>query len=171
MPVSTVLNIHAHDRPGIMSRLSNVIRESGGNWLESRMARLAGQFAGIVRVESEPGDLAALKSALNALAHEGIHVHVLDEGDLSDYPYTRCLRIDIFGNDRPGIVSQLTQAVSAAGANIEELNTSIESAAMAGHPVFHAAGSVCLPDSVGDAELIAAIENLSDDLTVEVGEL
>lgn len=171
MLVSAVLNIHTHDRPGIMSRISNVIKEAGGNWLESRMARLAGQFAGIVRVEAEAETLPVLKSALAALSTEGIHVHVLDEGDLSDYPYTRCIKIDIFGNDRPGIVSQLTQAVSAAGANIEELNTSIESAAMAGHPVFHASGTVCLPDAVEDGTLITAIENLSDDLTVEVDEL
>ena len=171
MPVSTVLNIHAHDRPGIMSRISNTIKESGGNWLESRMARLAGQFAGIVRVECEKDTLPALQTALASLSEEGIHVHILDEGDLSDYPYTRCLRIDIYGNDRPGIVSQLTHAISAAGANIEELNTDIKSAAMAGHPVFHASGTVCLPESTDDETLIAAVENLSDDLTVEVSAL
>jgi glycine cleavage system regulatory protein len=171
MPVSTVLNIHAHDRPGIMSRISRVINEAGGNWLESRMARLAGQFAGIVRVESESDALPNLRTALQNLAAEGIHVHVLDEGDLSDYPYTRCMRIDIFGNDRPGIVSQLSQVISAAGANIEELNTAIESAAMSGHPIFQASGTICLPDNVGNDELIMVIENLSDDLSVEIGEI
>ncbi|MFK7910227.1 MAG: glycine cleavage system protein R [Akkermansiaceae bacterium] len=169
MPVSTVLNIHAHDRPGIMSRVSKVIKEANGNWLESRMARLAGQFAGIVRVECETENLSTLKSALTSLADEGIHIQLLDRGDLSDHPYTRCLKIDIFGNDRPGIVSQLTQTVSAMGANIEELNTTIESAPMAGHPVFHASGTVCLPDHMKDDSMISAIENLSDDLSVEIG--
>ena len=171
MPVSTVLNIHAHDRPGIMSRVSYVIKEHGANWMESRMARLAGQFAGIVRVETESDALPALSSALTALAEEGIHVHILDEGDLSDYPYTRCMKIDIHGNDRPGIVSQLTQAISAAGANIEELNTAIQSAAMAGHAVFHASGTVCLPDSMENDDLILAVENLSDDMSVEISDL
>ena len=171
MSVSTVLNIHAHDRPGIMSRVSNVIKEHGGNWMESRMARLSGQFAGIVRVESEADDLPALNEALTKLADEGIHVNILDEGDLSDYPYTRCMKIDIFGNDRTGIVSQLTQAISAAGANIEELNTSVESAAMTGHPVFHASGTVCMPESMENVELIYAVESLGDDLNVEIGEL
>ena len=81
------------------------------------------------------------------------------------------MRLDIFGNDRPGIVSQLTQAISSAGANIEELNTSIESAAMSGHSIFHASGTVCVPDSTNEQELIAAVENLSDDLNVEIGGL
>ena len=81
------------------------------------------------------------------------------------------MRIDIFGNDRTGIVSQLTQSISAAGANIEELNTEVQSAAMTGHPVFHASGTVCMPDSMETSDLVHAIENLSDDLNVEIGEL
>lgn len=171
MSTSLVLTISAHDRPGIMSRLSDTISENGGNWLESRMARLAGQFAGIVRVACEKDKSSSLIASLEALTGEGIQIHILSEGDLSDYPYTRCIRLDIYGNDRPGIVSQLTQVISHAGANIEELNTSIESAAMAGHAIFHASGTVCLPDSTDDETLIQAIENLSDDLNVEIGEL
>ncbi len=167
---SLVLTLCAPDRPGIMSRLSNTITEGGGNWLESRMARLAGQFAGIVRVECPETRAAALQAALLTLESEGIHVHILGEGPRSDYPYTRCLRIDICGNDRPGIVSQLTQAISHIGANIEELNTSIESAAMAGHPLFHASGTVCLTDDADLEKLTTTIEALSDDLHVEISE-
>ncbi len=151
-----------------MSRVSNTVSENGGNWLESRMARLAGQFAGVVRVECDSDTTAALTSSLKNLSEEGISVEIHDEGDLSDYPYTRCLKVDIFGNDRPGIVSQLTQAISHVGANIEELNSSIESAAMSGHPIFHASGTVCLPETIDEETLINAVEALSDDLNVEV---
>ena len=152
-----------------MKLISNTIAECEGNWLESRMARLGGQFAGIVRVECSEEKLPKLTENLNSLSEQGISVQIHDQGDLSDYPYTRCLRLDIFGNDRPGIVSQLTEAISSAGANIEELNTSIESAAMSGHPIFHASGTVCVPDSTNEQELIAAVEDLSDDLNVEIG--
>ena len=169
MANSLVLTICAHDRPGVMKLISKTITDSDGNWLESRMARLGGQFAGIVRIECSADKLSQLTGNLQSLSDEGISVQIHDQGDLSDYPYTRCLRLDIYGNDRPGIVSQLTQAVSSAGANIEELNTSIESAAMAGHPIFHASGTVCIPDSTDEQELINAVEALSDDLNVEIG--
>lgn len=168
MSTSLVLTISAHDRPGIMSRISTTITAGGGNWLESRMARLAGQFAGIVCVECSKNDEPQLRAALKKLNDEGIHVHALGPGDLSDYPYTRHMRIDIFGNDRPGIVSQLAKAISQAGANIEELNTSIESAAMSGQTIFHACGTICLPESCDDEFIISAIESISDDLTIEV---
>jgi glycine cleavage system regulatory protein len=169
MANSLVLTICAHDRPGVMKLISSTIAQCDGNWLESRMARLGGQFAGIVRVECSEEKSPQLRENLKALSEEGISVQIHDQGDLSDYPYTRCLRLDIFGNDRPGIVSQLTQAISGAGANIEELNTSIESAAMSGHSIFHASGTVCVPDSTNEQELIAAVEALSDDLNVEIG--
>lgn len=171
MSISLVLTISAHDRPGIMSRLSTTIAQGKGNWLESRMARLAGQFVGIVCIECDTDDETGLRTGLKKLQEEGIHVHILGQGDLSDYPFTRHMRIDIFGNDRPGIVSQLAKAISDAGANIEELNTSIESAAMSGQPIFHACGTICLPDSCEDDVIIAAIEALSDDLTIEVDAL
>jgi len=171
MLTSLVLTISSHDRPGIMSRLSTVISEAGGNWLESRMARLAGQFVGIVCIECQKENEAKIRANLESLAEEGIHVHALDSGDISDYPFTRHMRIDIFGNDRPGIVSQLTKAISCAGANIEEINTSIESAAMSGQNIFHACGTICLPDSCADETVISAIEALSDDLTIEIDAL
>ncbi len=135
------------------------------------MARLAGQFVGIICIQSPAEKEASLRTSLEQLHDEGIHVHVLGQGELTDYPFTKHLRIDIFGNDRPGIVSQLTRTISDAGANIEELNTSIESAAMSGQPVFHACGTVCLPESSEDDVIISAIEALSDDLTIEIDAL
>ncbi len=169
MASSLVLTICAHDRPGVMKLISEVIAEHDGNWLESRMARLGGQFAGIVRIECSADKLDELSESLRSLSREGIAVQIHAQGDLSNYPYTRCLKLEVFGNDRPGIVSQLTQAVSSVGANIEELNTTIESAPMAGHPIFRAIGTVCVPDSTDEQELIDAVEDLSDDLNVEIG--
>jgi len=172
MSHTLILTVCALDRPGIMSRISGIINDSGGNWLESRMARLGGQFAGIVRVDCENEPSAdALEKALAGLCAEGIQVDCHTEGDISELPFSRCLKIDICGNDRAGIVSQLTMAISQMGANVEELNTSIESAAMTGHSVFHASGTVCLPATTGDDELVAMIENFSDDLNVEISQV
>ena len=53
-----VMTVLGNDRPGLVSSLADTVASHGGNWLESRMARLAGQFAGIVRIEcpSETAD-------------------------------------------------------------------------------------------------------------------
>ncbi len=169
MNSTLILTVCAPDRPGIISRISGIVTDGGANWLESRMARLGGHFAGIIRIacENEPS-ADALQKALTGLSAEGIKVDCHIEGLPSAPPLARCMKIDIYGNDRPGIVSQLTMAISHTDANVEELETVIESAAMAGHPIFHASGIVCLPDSAADDKLIEIIENLSDDLNVEI---
>lgn len=41
-----VLTVFAPDKPGQVERIAQCIAEQGGNWLESRMSRMAGQFAG-----------------------------------------------------------------------------------------------------------------------------
>ncbi|HAW24640.1 MAG TPA: glycine cleavage system protein R, partial [Pseudomonas sp.] len=40
-----VLTVIAEDQPGLVECLAKCIAEHGGNWLESRMSRMAGQFA------------------------------------------------------------------------------------------------------------------------------
>ena len=50
MAVQLVLTVIAQDEPGIVETLSQTVSDHGANWLGSRMARLAGEFAGIVEV-------------------------------------------------------------------------------------------------------------------------
>ena len=54
-----VLSFIADDREGLVERISEVVTEAGGNWLESRMAHLAEKFAGIARVDA-PDDKVSL---------------------------------------------------------------------------------------------------------------
>ena len=46
-----VLTLIGPDRAGLVEAVAAVVADHGGNWLESRMSRLAGQFAGILEVE------------------------------------------------------------------------------------------------------------------------
>ncbi|NCF90353.1 MAG: glycine cleavage system protein R, partial [Verrucomicrobiaceae bacterium] len=48
---SVILTVIGADKPGLVERLATIVADHHGNWLESRMARLAGQFAGILQVE------------------------------------------------------------------------------------------------------------------------
>ena len=50
MQTQIVLTLIGPDRPGLVEALSDEIARVGGNWEQSRMARLADQFAGILCV-------------------------------------------------------------------------------------------------------------------------
>ena len=54
--VSLILTVIGDDRPGLVERLSSVVSQHQGNWLESSMSHLSGKFAGIVRMHvTRPG--------------------------------------------------------------------------------------------------------------------
>lgn len=161
------MTVLAPDRTGIVKALSETVAAHGGNWLESRMARMAGQFAGIVRIECEDNDADALVAELKAL--DGLSV-VAHREDAPDDVHHTTLILDVVGNDRPGIVRQLSSTIAGAGANLDDLHTALESAPMAGHPLFHATATVSLPDDLAPGSLIESIENLSEDLAVTVVE-
>ena len=73
---SLVLTFIAADRPGLVDSLSEAVTAVGGNWLESRMARLAEKFAGIVRVDIPDDQEAAFRAALSCLESQGFTVTV-----------------------------------------------------------------------------------------------
>lgn len=131
------------------------------------MARLAGQFAGILRIECPAEQSAALLDSLASLESQGISVQARREASAPAAP-RETVSLDIVGNDRPGIIRALSAAIAATGGNVEDLSTSLESAPMSGHPIFHAKGVVALAADGDAAGLIAAIETLGPDLSVSI---
>lgn len=165
-----IMTVLGCDRPGLVSSLADTVTKHGGNWLESRMARLAGQFAGIVRIECPESAVDELLAELHTPAAPGIpglSVQAVREA-VAEPAKRRTLVVDVMGNDRPGIVRELTTAIANAGGNVEELTTGLESAPMSGHPMFRARGRVSIPENAETGTLTAAIENLGADLTVDV---
>ena len=162
-----VMTVLGNDRPGLVSSLADTVANHGGNWLESRMARLAGQFAGVVRIECNAVDVDDLIAELNGPVHSGLTITAVRE-EAVDVAARRTLIVDVVGNDRPGIVRELSAAVAKAGGNIEELTTGLESAPMSGHPMFRAHGIISIPEQTATTDVIAAIESLGGDLTVDL---
>ena len=61
---SLVVTVIGRDRPGLVESVSAAIEAQGGSWVESRMSRLAGQFAGILRASVPEAGVDALSEAL-----------------------------------------------------------------------------------------------------------
>jgi glycine cleavage system regulatory protein len=163
MNCDLIMTILGPDRQGLVNQLAETVADHSGNWLESRMARLAGQFAGIARIQCPEDKVDALIETLN---QAGINIQVAREAS-SDSPAPRLVRIDVMGNDRPGIVRDLTTAIAKAGGNVEEFSTGLESAPMSGHPMFRASGRVAIGADESLEKLRQTIEGLGEDLTVD----
>jgi glycine cleavage system regulatory protein len=168
MNSTLVMTILSADRPGLVSQLSSVIAEHGGNWLESRMAHLGGHFAGIVRVELPTEQQPKLLAALRALESQGITVHTHGDSAAAPAAAGPLVTITVVGHDRPGIVRQISQVFAGLGVNVEEFASHVESAPMSGEILFHATATVRLPASCAVAQLRQALEALATDLMVDI---
>jgi glycine cleavage system regulatory protein len=156
------------DKPGLVEKLSQTVAAHGGNWLESRMSELAGQFAGIVKVEVNKEQVAALRAALLALSEQQLSVVVADSQGEAAHGAYRQLRLRILGNDRPGIVREVSHALAARHISVSEMNTSITSAPMSGDPLFEAEAQIRVPQTLDLEELNTQLDAIADALTVQI---
>jgi glycine cleavage system regulatory protein len=167
MRTSLVLTVIGADRPGIVEQLSNQVLAAGANWEESRMARLSGKFAGVLRVSVEADGANRLADALRALSSGDLTVVVEHSGAI-DASSSRALGLEIVGQDRPGIVRDISHVLARHGANIEELETEVTSAAMSGESTFRARARVRLPDATSVEDVRSALEAMADNLLVDL---
>ncbi len=163
-----VLTLIGPDRPGLVEAVAAPIAAHGGNWLESRMAHLAGQFAGILRVEVPDANAAALAAALRALETQGLRLTLETGPTLAAPAARRMLVVDLVGLDRPGIVREISRVLAERGVNIEELVTDRTPAPMSAEMLFRSRARVNVPDAVDAGELRGRLERLAQDLMVQV---
>ncbi|NES10415.1 glycine cleavage system protein R [Pseudomonas laurentiana] len=162
-----VLTVIAADKAGQVERIAECIAEHNGNWLESRMARMAGQFAGILRVAVPAESYDELVEALQALASQGIRVLIAESGIEPSCTW-KPIAMELVGNDRPGIVRDITRLLAELGINVERLNTDVRPAPMSSEPLFYAEALLALPLTLSLEQLQKHLEALADDLMVEL---
>ncbi len=166
---SLVLTVLGADRPGLVESIARVVAEHGANWVESRMAHLAGKFAGILRVEVDADKAESLAAALRSLGAAGLESIVSPDpaacGLASSAPL---VQLDLVGQDRPGIVREISRVLAAHGVNVEELRTECTSAPTTGQPLFRATAELRLPAGVAQDALRVALEAVAADLMVDI---
>ena len=164
-----IITLFAKDRPGIIRSLSDTVLANKGNWLESSLSRLCGQFTGIVHIAVDSGNKPDLISALETMSEEGINVTVQNaEGAKTDDIEVNGLQILVEANDRPGIIKEISEALAAENVNVDNIDTEVESASMAGYPIFRAHLFLAMPEDLSENDLEDILEGVSDDVMVSV---
>ncbi|MCA8922050.1 MAG: glycine cleavage system protein R [Planctomycetes bacterium] len=164
-----VVTVIGADRPGLVEALSACATTHGANWEASRLVRLAGRFAGVVLVQVDEDRAEALERELGELAGRGLKVHVDRGPGGPEAPRAgRPLRVEVVGNDRQGIVTRVASALVALKVNVEELESAVEVAPMAGEQLFRLKATLLVPAEVGDELIRASLEGIGGDLMVDL---
>jgi glycine cleavage system regulatory protein len=162
-----VLTVIGPDRPGLVEALADRVAAAGGNWEASHMARLVGQFAGILLISVDRARTDELVASLSALDARGLHV-VARPTEQVALPAGPRTRLTLTGHDRPGIVRDVARLLTERGVNIEELESEVQSAPMSGDPMFVARAVLQLPAQLALPELRRCLEALASELMVDL---
>jgi glycine cleavage system regulatory protein len=178
MATSIVFTFIGTDKPGLVETLSNTVSDFGGNWLESRMSQLAGQFAGIARVQIATSKACGLTDALEQLNSDGLNVVVqtsdLNSASEDQQQYElrqhelRQYELSLVGNDRPNIVKELSGALAAHNINVCEMNTDVTSAPMTAESLFRAQASIQVPSMLDINQLNDELDAIAEELDVDI---
>lgn len=167
MQMEIVLTVMAKDRPGIVEDIAEVIAAHGGNWVDSAMSRLGGEFAGILRLTLDDANAEALEAALMRLREDGIII-TIRRGDPGTPARGRTAYFEVIGQDHVGIVRDISRVLAENRVNVDELRTHVFTGSMTGEQMFSAEADIVLPEGLEMDELCAKLENVAGDLMVDI---
>ena len=162
-----VLTIIGDDKPGLVGSLAQIIADNSGNWLESSMSQLAGKFAGILRVSVADQEADKLIAELESLS-DRLRLVIEKATAGTEVDSARTVDLSLVGNDRPGIIREISNTFASLSVNVEDLNTECVPAPMSGDVLFKAKAVLKVPPDLELEKLQNELEKLADDLIVEI---
>lgn len=134
-----VLTAIGDDRPGLVAALAAAVDEHGGSWVDSQL-------------EAEVG-LAVEAAVAEQAAPPGP---------------ARALRLRLLGQDRTGMVREVTTALRSQGATIDGLRSWTREAPEGGGMLFEAEAELRLPTESDEADVREALETIAAELMVDL---
>jgi len=153
------------DKPGLVEAISGILSQRGFNIEDSRMAVLGGEFAMILLVSGSSSVSAYIpemeeKSGMTIHSRETVSKPSTKPG----VPFL----VYGYSMDHPGIVHALAREVASLGANIEEMETSIQPAPVTGTPLFDVRMRISLPPDVPVSMVRQRLGEIGDEQNIDV---
>jgi glycine cleavage system transcriptional repressor len=141
-----ILTAVGPDQIGLVEKISEFIARQGSNIEDSKMAVFCGEFALIILISGEGGNLHKIANHYRELEIEtGLAISIKTPTSRkpaeSFLPYTltaSCM-------DHPGIVYLITGILSSFGINIESMETKTYAAPVSGTPIFRLEAEISVP--------------------------
>ena len=157
-----LLSMVGKDRPGIVASLSAGLCKNGCNLGDSSMARLGNNFVIMLAVQFD-GSQSALNNIVSPLAGSlGLNKHItkIEEGVHHIEPD---VRINLFSEDRMGIIEDVSGVLTESGLNILSLESNLDTIQSNNTYSIHIEGTV----SDGITPLYKALDRLSDEKKIQ----
>jgi glycine cleavage system regulatory protein len=160
-----IFTLVGRDKPGLIESLAQTVFDMGGNWLASNFSHMAGHFAGFVQIDLPESKYTQLVDTFSR--HSDLQIHLV-QGSAVDASEVATAQIDIMGNDKPGIVQELTSILAQFNINIIKFDSSCGSAPNWGSSMFRACATISMAKDFDLEPLREALEEVANDLMVDI---
>jgi glycine cleavage system regulatory protein len=160
-----IIGLVGQDKPGLIDAVAQEVYNAKGNWLSSNFSHMAGQFAGFAEVQIPITSIDSLESALVKIPDLNIQLY---KGDATNQSNHSVISIDVVGNDRKGIVQELSSTLNTFELNIVKFESHCESAPNWGSILFKAKAVIQVNDQFDLDELQETLEAIANDIVVEL---
>ena len=157
-----LLSLIGKDRPGIVAKLSAGLCKNGCNLGDSSMARLGNNFVIMLAVQFD-GSQEALGNIVAPLAGTMDLKQSIMEIEEGAHDIEPDVRINIYSDERMGIVEDVTSMLTESGLNILSLESNLGSNQPNNTYSIHIEGTV----SNGIVPLYGVLDRLSDEKNIQ----
>jgi len=164
--IELVLTIIGRDRAGVVAELADVVRFHEANWKRSELAEISGTFAGVVVVDVDDDQADELLTNLLILRSRGLHITAEQIEVPIEGPEGQQVRLRFTGDDRPGIVHQISTTISEFGISISRLGTALDTSGDVDQ--FEITSQLVVPSEVDLDAVLDAITSLTESLGIDL---
>lgn len=170
MQKSFVLTLTGPDRIGIVDELTGLLLARGGNVETSRMARLGGEFAVLMRVSMPEQSLGELDVDLESLEAQGYKLTTTFPRYVpaQAYPDWHPFQIEVEGADHEGIIHGVAHYLSEQGISIESMESDSTPAPTSGVPLFSMTALVVVPPDHANSDWRGGLEEIAGKMNLDI---
>ncbi|WP_297892178.1 ACT domain-containing protein [Shewanella sp.] len=158
-----LITLQAPDRKGLVEQIAHAVSRHGGNWLDSELRHIDGVFAAILLLEIPSMRMDELIEALECIDNLSL---TYSKTAIVPKPIKR-LTYSLVAYDRPGLVLDISNRITALGINIEQFSSQFETADHTGIALFRATIGLGLTDLAQEDQLVQSLYSLGDDLVLD----
>ena len=157
------------DQVGLVQRISEFISRHGCNIEDSKMAVFCGEFAVIVLITGDGGNLVKIARDYREIETEtGLAISIKTPSTRKAAESFLPYKLTASCMDHPGIVYQLSAVLSAMGVNIESMETKTYAAPVSGTPIFQLEADLAIPTRTNINSLRARFAEIQREENIDI---
>jgi glycine cleavage system transcriptional repressor len=157
------------DRVGLVEGIAQFLLKQSCNIEDSKMAVFCGEFTIILLVSGERAALDKVAQTFPELsAQTGLTFSSKRPANKAQPASALPCKLMASCLDHPGVVHQLSNALSGLGVNIESMETKTDEAPMSGTPIFQMEALLSVPSTVNLHELRRMLDEIGERENIDI---